>query len=117
MNKRIRKKWLKKHGLYVNPRDTWNLDMTISEFILPRLKLFKKESCTYPGRGEMDTPEKWDDALQKMIDAFQLVLDIDNVDDKYWTNGKFNEALWKVDNKRIKKGLHLFATWFESLWW
>ena len=41
MNKKQkqRKKWLKRRGLYISPRDTWNLDTTIAEFILPRLKL------------------------------------------------------------------------------
>ena len=42
MNKRTRKKWLKEQGLYVNPKETWNLDYTIAKFMLPRLKLFKK---------------------------------------------------------------------------
>lgn len=35
MKKRQRKKWLKQHGEYVNPRDTWALDYTIAEFALP----------------------------------------------------------------------------------
>lgn len=43
MKKRQRKKWLKQHGEYVNPRDTWALDYTIAEFALPRLKLYKEK--------------------------------------------------------------------------
>ena len=77
MNKKQkqRKKWLKRRGLYISPRDTWNLDTTIAEFILPRLKLFKKLNNGYPGKEEMDTPEKWDEALDKMILAFQYLKD------------------------------------------
>lgn len=55
MNKRVHKKWLKKQGLYVNPKETWNLDYTIAKFVLPRLKLFKKLNNGYPGREGMET--------------------------------------------------------------
>lgn len=119
MTKRARKKWLKQHGLYVNPRDTWNLDYTIAEYILPRLKEFKKVNNAYPGRGEMDTPEKWDTALDKMITAFQLVIDTDDMCERYWSNNRtvFNKDLFEQDQDRIQEGLHLFATWFQHLWW
>lgn len=80
MNKRTRKKWLKQHNKYINPRETWYLDITIAEFILPRLKLFKKLNNGYPGIDEMYTPEKWDEALDKMIIAFQYISE----DDAWW---------------------------------
>ena len=38
MNKRQRKKWLKQHKKYINPRETWSLDVTIANFVYPRLK-------------------------------------------------------------------------------
>lgn len=86
MNKRKRKKWLKENNLYINPKDIWNLDITIAEFVLPRLRLFKKKNIGYPGRGEMDTPEKWDEALDKMIVAFEYILD----DDWWFNNPKYD---------------------------
>lgn len=82
MNKRIRKKWAKQHGTYVNPKDCWNLYQTMAEFILPRLKQFKKDTNGYPGAGEMDTEEKWDAALDKMIQAFEYII----ADDDWWIN-------------------------------
>lgn len=117
MNARQRKKYLKKKGKYVNPKETWCLDYRLAEYILPRLELFKKLNNGYPGRGEMDTPEKWDEALDKMITAFQLVIDVDNLHDRYWLSGQFNKDLWEEDSKKISEGLHLFAEWFQSLWW
>ena len=48
MNKRIRKKQLKKIGAYVPSRDTWSLDITIAKFILPRLRLFRKVVDCHP---------------------------------------------------------------------
>ena len=48
MKKRQRKKWLKKHGKYVPYSDLWSLDITIANFVLPRIKKFKKENIGYP---------------------------------------------------------------------
>ena len=80
MNARKRKKWQKKHGLYVNERECFDLYYTVASFILPRLKQFKKDTIAYPGNGEMDTPEKWDAALDKMILAFEYIVE----DDDWW---------------------------------
>lgn len=132
MRKRQRKKWLKKHGKYVPYSDLWNLDITIANFVLPRLKRFKKENIGYPGIDEMDTPEKWDEALDKMILAFEYVISWDDwwldnprydyldakskYDDEYVTKIR-NSYL--AENKRrqvaISEGLQLFAKWFLHL--
>lgn len=101
MNKRTRKKWSKKHNTFVNLKDTWNLNSTIAEFVLPRLKLFKKVSNSYPGQGEVDTPEKWNSCLDKMILAFEYVLSEDN---------------WWIDDPRYDytDGLHLLKIHDEN---
>ena len=120
MNKRKRKKWLKQHNKYVNPRDTWNLDHTIASFILPRLKLFKKLGNGYPGHGEMDTPEKWNKALDKMINAFELIATADTYYG-LWDIEKNTYAevkpLLEQKQTEVEEGLQLFAKWFQSLWW
>lgn len=128
MRKRQRKKWLKKHGKYVPYSDLWSLDITIANFVLPRLKRFKKENIGYPGIDEMDTLEKWDEALDKMILAFEYVISWDDwwldnprydyldakskYDDEYVTKIR-NSYL--AENKRrqvaIIEGLQLFAKW------
>lgn len=144
MKKRQRKKWLKKHGKYVSNSDLWSLDITIAEFVLPRLKKFKKENDAYPGVDEMNTPEKWDEALDKMILAFEYVI---SWDDWWFGNPKydyssglhmktnktsvrinFEEDDWvkeikennykERDRRRavIDEGLQLFAKWFQHLW-
>ena len=104
MNKRTRKKWLKKQGLYINPKETWNLDVTLAKYILPRLKLYKKLTIAYPGCGEADTFEKWEEILDKMIWSFEQVASC--------YEGKEN-----VMNKRTDEGLMLFAKFFRSLGW
>ena len=115
MNNRQRKKWLKQRGLYVNPKETWSLDITFAKYIIPRLKKFKELNNGYPGIEEVNTPEKWDEALDKMIQAFEYVA---------------NEFDWWVDNPKydcfdeekrrqvvINEGLQLFAKYYMNLWW
>lgn len=134
MNNRQRKKWLKKHRLYVNPKETWSLDVNLAKYIIPRLKKFKELNNGYPGIGEMDTPEKWDETLDKMIQAFEYVIDLDEYwldDPRYdYTDIMFsdNKELYEgvIENKRsedirrlaaINEGLQLFAKYYMSLWW
>lgn len=134
MNNRQRKKWLKKQGSYVNPKETWSLDVTLAKYIIPRLKKFKELENGYLGRDEMDTPEKWDEALDKMIQAFEYVIDLDEywIDDpKYdYTDimfGKNKEFYEKIKENKItedirrlaaiNEGLQLFAKYYMSLWW
>ena len=121
-------------GLYVNPKETWNLDINLAKYIIPRLKKFKELNNGYPGISEMDTPEKWDEALDKMIQAFEYVIDLD----EYWLDdprydytdimfGKNKEFYEKIKENKItedirrlaaiNEGLQLFAKYYMSLWW
>ena len=93
-------KFYKKHGW--DPSETWNLDMTVSAFILPRLKYFRKNLNGYPGADGW-TSERWEKKLDKMIVAFKMKLD-DDMD--------YKEKDWK----KIRKGLKLFAKHFNNLW-
>lgn len=113
MNKRTRKKWLKKQGLYIDPRETWDLDVRISEYVIPRLKLYKKLTKCYPGIGEANTPEKWDDLLDKMIWSFEQVI----YENQYGIFEDRGEKEWKEINDKINEGLELFGKWFRHLGW
>ena len=121
MNKRARKKWLKQHGKYVAPKELWNLDCRIAEFVLPRLRKFREVEDGCPGCGEMDTYEKWMVALNKMILAFEHVLGQSDwwIDKEDWVAEI--EENHKLEERRrqevIKEGLQLFAKWFQRLWW
>jgi len=78
--------------------ELWNLDATISKFILPRLKAFREESPGFPSCFE--TKDEWKNVLGKMIDAFENIID---------------------DNDRevniIDPGLELFRRYFYMLWY
>lgn len=102
LNRRIRKKQLKKKGTYINPTELWNLDNTIAIFVLPRLKTFKKVSNGYPeSAGSFD---EWMRILDKMIAAFELLAEDVSI-------------LEKDKQAVIKEGLQLFADYYQALWW
>jgi hypothetical protein len=106
--------------------DTWSLQFTISKFILPRLKYFKKvnngipngiyEKHRDPNRKVSENTklalEEWNVKLDKMILAFQRIIDEDE-DFHDWKDKKY----WDKQEKIKKDGLKLFAKYFEDLWW
>jgi len=84
--------------------ETWCLASTITRFILPRLKRFKDITIAYPG--EIETPEDWNNIVEKMIVAFELVLS----DDASW--------MWSEEEKKqFEEGMDLFKKWYLGLWW
>ena len=146
MRQRTRKKWLKKHGQYIAPKELWNLDYTVAKFVLPRLIKFKENSLGFPGYDEADTMNKWQDILQKMINAFEYIV----TDDDWWVDDprydysdgihieidkdkktlfhfRIDDWAKEIENNRdteqdrrneaIKEGLELFSKYFRHLWW
>ena len=91
--------------------ELWSLDVTIAKFILPRLKRFKTkagygchggENCPFETTEDgFMTQKGWGDCIQKMIDAFQVIVD-DCVDDS--------------QQEVVDEGLALFAKYFQALW-
>lgn len=115
-------------------KDIYNLDSTIARFILPRLKFFRKKtfSCPYGF-----TLEEWKDILDKIILAFELILDTsepnfgelkfnkEKTDNGHWKMVKDPSSTfdteayikWKEDKEaKIEESLKLFAEYFQDLW-
>lgn len=90
-------------------KDLWDLDSTLSYYILPRLIGFKKVNVnSYPAK--FKSIEAWHKVLDKMIWSFQ-----------YITDGRFldkEESLEKMakDSKKCQEGLDLFGKYFQDLW-
>lgn len=89
--------------------ETWGLDSTICEFILPRLIRFKEVNKGFPC--EL-TPEKWGEIIDEMIFAFDWSLNWE--DDKY---EDLTDKERKFNWKRYEEGMKLFAKYFRNLWW
>lgn len=134
MNKRQRKKYLKEKGLYVSNRELWNLDCTISDWIIPRLKKFKKLNIGYPSYDKKiyaETKEMvditfqdWNDIIDEMIVAFELIR-IDPMDIAVEKDINFKNKLDSKEfddicidrQKKIERGLDLFKYYVQDLWW
>jgi len=134
MNKRQRKKYLKEKGLYVSNRELWNLDCTIAEWILPRLKAYKAKTIGYPPidrkvyfeTKELKdiTFEDWQNILDEIILGFEQIL-IDPLDiaiDKDLdfnnkTDYKIYENICNERQEKIERGLDLFKYYIQDLWW
>lgn len=118
MRFRIRNGW--------DSSDTWSLDYTVAKFIIPRLKYFKKvnngisnkiyKKYRDPNRKVSENMElaskEWNEKLDKMISAFQRIVDEDE-DFHDWKDKKY----WNKQEKIKKDGLKIFAEYFQDLWW
>lgn len=87
------------HRVVFTP-ELWNLDDTMTNFILPRLKLFKASLHGHPCNL---TETEWNGILDKMIDAFTLM----NKNDRDFTS---------AEQVVINQGLELFAKYYQDLW-
>lgn len=134
MNKRQRKKYSKKKGTYVSNKETWNLDHTIAEWILPRLKLYKAKTIGFPPidrkvysetKEYKDiTFEDWQNILDEIILGFEQIL-IDPLDIaidkdlefKNKTDSKIFEDICNERQEKIERGLDLFKYYIQDLWW
>lgn len=97
--------------------DVWCLDITHARWILPRLQRFLEVKTSYPSEfvnPDDDTDDsgfqKWQDIVQKMINAFSIILKKE--DDPDWIYLNHSE-----ENVSIEEGLALFAKYHGNLWW
>ena len=81
--------------------EVWGTCHILSKLIVPRLRTFKALDKQGYAPGFKDIAD-WNRAIQKMIDAFELLED---------TN-----TLTEEDNKKVEEGLALFCKHFRNLW-
>ena len=86
--------------------DTWSLDYTIAQFVLPRLKRFKELNIGAPSDL---TEETWDEILDKMIKAMENTI-------KQWDEDLTEEETEKMWEE-TEEGHKLFGEYFSGLWW
>lgn len=84
--------------------ETWSLRDTIADFVLPRLRVFRDIDVSRPG--SFDSRDEWNDILDKMIRAFEIV-QLDNKE------GVYDDDVWL----EYTKGMRLFGKYFLELWW
>lgn len=81
--------------------ETWSLDITIANFVLPRLIRFKELKQGHPPN---ITNDEWDEILDKIILSFEY----------HASHSKFIIKL--QDYPEPKEGMILFGQYFIYLW-
>lgn len=80
--------------------ELWNLDITIAEFIAPRLKAFRSYQIGHPPDL---TEEEWETILLEMQKGFDMVI--------------ADEANYDEETiKQVKKSLELLTKYYHFLW-
>lgn len=94
----------------------FSLDYSLSLYIYSQLCYFR-EHCLY-GYPNGFTEEKWKDTLDKMIEAFKLIILTDQSFEQtmHLSIGERN-IISKNREKKINYGLKLFAKYFRHLWY
>jgi len=83
--------------------ETWSLDCTHAEFILPRLKELKNQMNERVVPSTL-TNEEWMELLNTMIYSFE------------YASNQFNIE-GGVNHDKVKLGLENFSKYYFALWW
>lgn len=95
------KYWWQRRTRGFDDSELWNLDATVSEFMLPRLREFAKRSVARP---VTTTDDEWRNIMAEMIWFLEA-----------HTEEYFDRALDETD--RYNKAGALFGKYFGALWW
>lgn len=71
IDKRHLKWWWQRRTRGFDDRDLWSFDVTIAEFILPRMKRFRNHHMGHPSRY---TDKQWNKIMDQIIEGFELAL-------------------------------------------
>ena len=98
-NDEISSNWSHKHDFPIE--EIWGTCHTLARLIVPRLQAFKAlDKHGYaPGFNNI---QEWNKAIQKMIDAFELI--------------KYPGTLSDREKKTVDEGFSLFYKYFFNLW-
>ena len=89
------------HSNDYSQSEVWNTDNVLAQLIAPRLLAFK-ELDKHGHPGDFKDMRAWNKAIQKMVDAFDLM--------------KYVQTLSKEEEDVVTKGLNLFCKYFRQLW-
>ena len=114
---------LMKNHSPINISEVWNLNDYTAKYVAPRLKMLKKiitekevaprvladgvePKGLKPLASPVDECKIWQQMLDDMLFAFE-----------YYADNTCRWAATEEDKERVKKGLRLFAEWYDYLWY
>lgn len=93
--------WIQRRTRGFDDSDTWSLDWTFIEWIVPRLKRLHEIQKNCIERSEEEIAE-----FEEMISLFERVMK----DQRYFS--------WKKEvDEEVDRAMELFSKHFRSMWW
>lgn len=83
--------------------DTWSLDYTLCNWLLPRFIRFRELNQGWPC--QFETAEEWEAVLDKIEFSIRAVAEQDENDS------------WFLGSNKYQEGLELFGKYLGNLWW
>jgi hypothetical protein len=105
----------REHSIQIDPWDTWNMDVTLAEIILPMLKQWRKSAAGNPhvvsewvptlpeNLQDASNAEKWDWVYGEILFAFETIV-----------NGVHTVPFETL--ARVQQGCTLFGMFFMDFW-
>lgn len=100
----------------IKSKELWNLDITIIEWLVPRLKAFKEQTDGYPGNITWDEWMSILDSIIKGLEAYNA--------DRDWDENLSTEENLELDKEyyiqkttEFRRAMGLLTKYFGSLWW
>lgn len=111
---------LKRNILYISDKfkygfdrfDIYDLDFQIAKFILPRLKLHRKITNSFPHN--INSLEEWQTILDNIIFSFEYIIKI--YSPKFDDFIDYNSQEHLQIEYKVNEGLRLFGLHFRNLW-
>ena len=112
------KERLFRHPCKVGLEEAWNIDTTLARWIVPRLKLFLRETDKVGGTPcklakEYDVEQESDEAYNKWVEIVnKMLFSFEYYADLYSRRLTTNDE----EKARVEEGLYLFAKYYGDLW-
>ena len=115
--------------VHIDRWDTWSMDHTLAQIVLPMLKQLAKEKHGSPMVDAEDVPfelqgdtekhdylihDRWDWVMKEMIYAFDCKVNQEEVYMRF--DYKLHREEMEAEEKRISNGYRLFGKYYEGLW-
>lgn len=104
-------------------KDVWNLDGYIAEVIANGCRYLKNKCYSYPGYGDADTPEKWENELQRLITLAENYLkepwyspDYKFENDNCDTDKSKLHKIDKLEKENFEEYMATLKKWYRNLW-
>ena len=107
--KRLEKWKLQRDERGFDDTELWNFDLTIANFILPRLKVFREQTEGFPSK--FNTIEEWYQILDEIIEGLELYKN------KFDWDMKTDQNILNLYSAKSKKAFRLLGEYAQDLWW